>query len=57
MIYLAIGLLVSLLLAWINNDLALAWLKHFDARTKAFSAGAYRLLVIDGHESHYSVES
>jgi hypothetical protein len=41
---------------WINNDLALAWLKHFDAHTKASSAGAYRLLIIDGHESHCSVE-
>jgi hypothetical protein len=41
---------------WINNELALAWLKHFDAHTKASSAGAYRLLIIDGHESHCSVE-
>jgi hypothetical protein len=41
---------------WINNDLALAWLKHFDAHTKASSAGVYRLLIIDGHESHCSVE-
>jgi hypothetical protein len=41
---------------WINNDLALAWLKHFDAHTKASSAGAYRLLIIDGHESHCSVD-
>jgi len=41
---------------WINNDLALAWLKHFDAHTKASSAGAYRLLIIDGHESHCSIE-
>ncbi|KAI1507370.1 DDE superfamily endonuclease [Pyrenophora tritici-repentis] len=24
---------------WINNDLALAWLKHFDAHTKASSTG------------------
>jgi hypothetical protein len=41
---------------WINNDLALAWLKHFDAYTKASSAGAYRMLIIDGHESHCSTE-
>jgi hypothetical protein len=41
---------------WINNDLALAWLKHFDAHTKASSVGAYRLLIIDGHESHCSVD-
>jgi hypothetical protein len=42
---------------WINNDLALAWLKHFDAHTKASSIGAYRLLIIDGHDSHCSVDS
>jgi hypothetical protein len=41
---------------WINNDLALAWLKHFDAHTKASSVGAYRLLIIDGHDSHCSIE-
>jgi hypothetical protein len=41
---------------WINNDLALAWLKHFDAHTKASSVGAYRLLIIDGHDSHCSVD-
>jgi hypothetical protein len=41
---------------WINNDVALAWLKHFDAHTKATSARAYRLLIIDGHESHCSIE-
>ncbi|KAG9196117.1 hypothetical protein G6011_01238 [Alternaria panax] len=41
---------------WINNDLALAWLKHFDAHTKASSTGAYRLLIIDGHESHCSID-
>jgi hypothetical protein len=41
---------------WINNDLALAWLKHFDAHTKASSTGAYRMLIIDDHESHCSVD-
>ncbi|KAF1923091.1 CENP-B protein, partial [Didymella exigua CBS 183.55] len=41
---------------WTNNDVAMAWLKHFDAHTKVTSAGAYRLLIIDGHESHCSIE-
>ena len=41
---------------WINNDCALAWLKHFDAHTKASSAGAYRLLIIDGYKSHCLIE-
>jgi hypothetical protein len=39
---------------WTNNDLALAWLEHFD--THARPVGAYRLLIIDGHESHCSID-
>ena len=39
---------------WTNNDLALAWLEHFDSHAK--SVGAYRLLIMDGHESHCSVD-
>jgi hypothetical protein len=39
---------------WTNNDLALAWLEHFD--THARPVGVYRLLIIDGHESHCSVD-
>jgi hypothetical protein len=34
----------------------MAWLKHFDAHTKATSAEAYRLLIIDGHESYCLIE-
>ncbi|KAF1925745.1 uncharacterized protein M421DRAFT_7758 [Didymella exigua CBS 183.55] len=37
---------------WTNNALGLEWLKHFDAHTKASQVGAYRLLILDGHESH-----
>jgi hypothetical protein len=39
---------------WINNNLALAWLKHFDAHAKPI--GVYRLLIVDGHKSHCSVD-
>jgi hypothetical protein len=39
---------------WTNNNLALAWLKHFDVHAKPI--GVYRLLIIDGHESHCSVD-
>ncbi|KAF1923907.1 CENP-B protein, partial [Didymella exigua CBS 183.55] len=39
-----------------NNNIALAWLKHFDVYTKVSSAGAYRLLIINSHESHCSIE-
>ena len=39
---------------WTNNNLALAWLEHFDLHAKP--VGAYQLLIIDGHESHCSVD-
>jgi hypothetical protein len=39
---------------WTNNNLALAWLHHFDTHAKP--VGVYRLLIIDGHESHCSVD-
>ncbi|KAJ8111655.1 hypothetical protein OPT61_g5799 [Boeremia exigua] len=37
---------------WTTNKLGLEWLKHFDRHTKERTVGTYRLLVIDGHESH-----
>ena len=39
---------------WTNNELGVAWLKHFDAHTKMRQVGSYRLLILDGHESHQS---
>jgi hypothetical protein len=41
---------------WTTNELGLAWLKHFDTHTKRRVVGSYRLLIIDGHESHDSLE-
>ena len=41
---------------WTNNALGLEWLKHFDAYTEARSVGSYRLLILDGHESHLNQE-
>ncbi|KAF1923639.1 DDE-domain-containing protein, partial [Didymella exigua CBS 183.55] len=38
--------------SWTNNALSLEWLKHFDAHTRARQVGGYRLLILDGHESH-----
>jgi hypothetical protein len=38
--------------SWTNNVLGLEWLKHFDAHTKTRKVGVYRLLILDGHESH-----
>lgn len=41
---------------WTTNELGVAWLKHFNAHTKSRTVGMYRLLIIDGHESHNSTE-
>jgi hypothetical protein len=41
---------------WTNNKLGVDWLKHFDAYTKARTVGARRLLILDVHESHHSLE-
>jgi hypothetical protein len=41
---------------WTDNETGLEWLKHFDRHTKARLTGRYRLLILDGHESHHSVD-
>ena len=41
---------------WTTNKLGLEWLKHFDEHTKKRVVGSHRLLIIDGHESHNSLE-
>jgi len=41
---------------WTNNETGLEWIKHFDKHTASSTKGAYRLLVLDGHESHTSAE-
>ena len=42
---------------WTNNSLGLEWLKQvFHPRTKERQRGAWRLLVIDGHTSHITIE-
>jgi hypothetical protein len=41
---------------WTNNELGLEWLKHFDRSTAKRLVSLYRLLVLDGHESHHSVD-
>ncbi|KAJ0126551.1 Uncharacterized protein HZ326_30342, partial [Fusarium oxysporum f. sp. albedinis] len=37
--------------------LGLEWLKYFDRSTTNQSTGPYRLLILDGHESHHSADS
>ena len=41
---------------WTDNDTGLDWIKHFNKHTRARTKGAYRMLVLDGHESHQSVD-
>lgn len=41
---------------WTDNDTSLEWIKHFNLHTTVRSKGAYRMLIIDGHKSHTTVE-
>jgi hypothetical protein len=41
---------------WTDNETGLEWVQHFDKHTIGRTKGAYRMLVLDGHESHDSVE-
>lgn len=41
---------------WTTNEKGLDWLKHFNQHSKTRNIGTYRLLILDGHESHQSVE-
>ena len=39
---------------WITNEKGLEFIQHFDKHTKSRTTGRYRLLILDGHESHHS---
>lgn len=41
---------------WTTNELGVEWLKHFVKHTDSKVVGARRLLILDGHESHQSLE-
>jgi hypothetical protein len=41
---------------YINDELAIEWLKHFDQQTKMTRLGDWRLLIIDGFGSHMTEE-
>ena len=41
---------------WTTNELGLEWVKHFNRHTESRTQGAYRLLILDGHESHATPE-
>ena len=41
---------------WTTDEIGIEWLqKVFDPYTVSWTAGAYRLLILDGHESHATV--
>jgi hypothetical protein len=41
---------------WTTNKLGVKWLKHFIKHIEGKTVGARRLLILDGHESHQSLE-
>ena len=41
---------------WTDNDAALEWIQHFDKQTTTRRQGGYRMVVLDGHESHLSAQ-
>ena len=40
---------------WTTNEKGLEWVQFFNQQTKP-TKGVYRLLILDGHESHHSVD-
>ena len=41
---------------WSNRFISLDWLKHFAEYTKKKTKGAWRLVILDGHDSHVTIE-
>jgi hypothetical protein len=41
---------------WTDNKIGVLYIKDFDAKTCEKAQGQYRLLIVDGHNSHYSRE-
>jgi hypothetical protein len=41
---------------WTTNEIGLEWIRHFEKHTKPRTVGKNRLLILDGHESHQSIE-
>jgi len=41
---------------WTNHELGVEWIKDFDRKSKEKARGRPRLLLVDGHSSHYTYE-
>jgi len=42
--------------AYMNDEIALHWVKHFDKYSTRCQTGEYRILLFDGHEAHKTHE-
>ena len=41
---------------WTNGEIGHAWIEDFDKKTRAKAWGQVRVLIVDSHNSHYTVE-
>ncbi len=41
---------------WTDNKTAMDWIRHFEQHTGVRRKGVYRMITLDGHESHLSAE-
>jgi hypothetical protein len=41
---------------WTTDEFGFKRIQHFDEHTKHRTTGVYRLLIVDGHESHISAQ-
>ena len=41
---------------WTNNDTVLDWIKHFNKHISVRRKGVHRMIILDDHESHLSVQ-
>ena len=41
---------------WTTNEIGLEWIQHFEKHTQSRKVGGYRLLILDGHDSHHSTD-
>jgi hypothetical protein len=39
-----------------DREIGAEWIKHFDEQTKQKAEGKWRLLLVYGHNSHYTQE-
>ena len=39
---------------WTNGEISAEWMKHFDEQTTEKTKGRWHLLLVDGHNSHYT---